>query len=73
MMTQEMQTVVTRLQSLPEEVQTNLGPRLNAYLNKLEDLRAAIQEGIDSGNAGVLDMDEIIQEARAAWDAENSL
>ena len=40
--------------------------------NKLEDLRAAIQEGIDSGSARELDMDEIIQEARAAWEAENS-
>ncbi len=72
-MTQEMQTALHRLKSLPEEVQANLAPRLNKYLNKLDDLRAAIQEGIDSGSAGALDMDEIIQEARTAWEAENRL
>ena len=50
-MTEEMQTALTRLQQLPEEVQADLAPRLNSYLNRLEDLRAAIQEGLDSGPA----------------------
>ena len=72
-MTQEMQTALYRLKSLPEEVQANLAPRLNAYLNKLDDLRAAIQEGIDSGSAGELDMDEIIQEIRTTSEAESNL
>ncbi|MEM1095037.1 MAG: hypothetical protein AAGJ10_10575 [Bacteroidota bacterium] len=71
-MTQEMQTAVSRLQSLPEAVQENVAPHLNAYLNRLDDLRAAIQEGIDSGNDGPLNMAEIIAAARAERDAEAS-
>ena len=69
-MTHEMETAVSRLQTLPEGVQGELAPRLNAYLNKLDDLRAAVQEGIDSGNDGELDMNEIIESARAERDAE---
>lgn len=37
-----------------------------AQLDKLRDL---VQEGIDSGDAGPLDIDEIIREARAKWEA----
>ena len=48
-MTQEMKTAVSRLQTLPESAQSELAPRLNAYLNKLEDLRADVQEGLTSG------------------------
>lgn len=69
-MVQEMETVVSRLQALPHDVQENVAPHLNQYLNKLDDLRAAIQEGIDSGNDGKLDMQEIIREARAERDRE---
>lgn len=70
-MTHEMETAVSRLQTLPEPVQGELAPRLNAYLNRLDDLRAAIQEGIESGNDGELDIREIIQEARDQRGAES--
>lgn len=33
-------------------------------------LKALIQEGLESGPATPLDMDEIIREARAEWEAE---
>ena len=36
---------------------------------KLDGLRRALQEGIDSGDAGPLDIDEILQEARNEWNA----
>ena len=48
-MTEDMATAIERLKALPEETQKDLGPRLNQYLNKLEDLRALIQEGLNSG------------------------
>lgn len=37
---------------------------------KLEELREAVQKGLDSGSAGELDMDEIKREARKRWEAE---
>ena len=64
-MTEEMQTAVTRLQTLPEEVQADIAPKLNSYLNKLEDLRAAIQEGIDSGPA--IPGDEVFDRLEAKY------
>lgn len=68
-MTQEMQTAVERLQSLPEEAQQTLAPSINDYLNRLEDLRAAVQEGFESGDAGELDINAIIREGRASFEA----
>ena len=64
-MTHEMETAVSRLRTLPETVQSEVAPRLNAYLNKLDDLRVALQEGRESGDDGPLDMSEIIREAQA--------
>lgn len=37
---------------------------------KVEELREAVQKGLDSGPAGELDMDEIKREARKRWEAE---
>lgn len=45
----EFETAVKRLQTLPEEVQADLAPRLNRYLNELDDLRQAIRVELDSG------------------------
>lgn len=45
----DFQTAVTRLQRLPDEAKADLGPKINQYLNKLDDLREAIQAGLDSG------------------------
>ena len=39
---------------------------------KLVALRQAIQEGLDSGSAGPLDMEDIIHKARAERDARQS-
>ena len=60
---------MSRLQALPEEAQGELASRLNAYLNQLDELRAEIQAGIDSGNDGPLNVREIIEAARAERDA----
>jgi hypothetical protein len=45
----EFQTAVKRLQALPEEAQADLAPKLNQYLNRLDDLRRAIRVGLESG------------------------
>lgn len=50
-MTQQLQTAIERLKALPEDAQDELGERLNRYLNRLEELRELIQEGLDSGPA----------------------
>ena len=71
-MTHEMEAAVSRLQTLPEGAQGELAPHLNASLNKLNELRAEIQSGIESGNAGPLDMREIIEAARQERDAEQT-
>jgi hypothetical protein len=47
----EFQTAVERLQSLPEQAKADIGPKLNQYLNKLEDLRGALKSGRESGPA----------------------
>lgn len=47
----EFQTAVERLQALPDEAKADLGPKLNQYLNKLDDLRSAITSGLESGPA----------------------
>ncbi|HYI41101.1 MAG TPA: type II toxin-antitoxin system ParD family antitoxin [Allosphingosinicella sp.] len=36
---------------------------------KLDELRRALQEGIDSGDAGPLDIEEILAEAKEEWNA----
>mgnify|MGYP006934480331 CR=1 FL=1 len=45
----EFQTAVERLQALPDEAKADLGPKLNRYLNKLDDLRNALKSGLESG------------------------
>jgi hypothetical protein len=45
----EFQTAVERLQALPDEAKADLGPKLNQYLNKLDDLRSALKSGLESG------------------------
>jgi hypothetical protein len=47
----EFQTALERLQALPDETKSNLGPKLNRYLNKLDDLRSALTAGLESGPA----------------------
>ncbi|MEM1095083.1 MAG: hypothetical protein AAGJ10_10805 [Bacteroidota bacterium] len=64
-MTQEMQTAVARLQQLPESDQVRIGGQINAYLNKLENVRRMVKEGLDSGPPTPLDADGIIRRGRA--------
>jgi Arc/MetJ-type ribon-helix-helix transcriptional regulator len=64
-----MQDAIERLKSLPDAAQDEIAPRLNDYLTRLEELRALIQEGLDSGPAEPLDIEAIKQEARAEWQA----
>ena len=45
----EFQTAVERLQALPDETKSNLGPKLNRYLNKLDDLRSTLTSNLESG------------------------
>ena len=52
-MSEEAQTVAQRLDALPEAERQQIAGRFNSYLNKLDDLKAAIQEGLDSGDDAV--------------------
>ena len=38
------------------------------HARRYAELKAAIQEGIDSGDDGPLDMEDIIKEARVEWE-----
>jgi low affinity Fe/Cu permease len=46
----EFETAIERLQALPGEAKADIAPQMNQYLNKLDDLRRAIQIGIESGD-----------------------
>lgn len=63
-MTQDMQTAIGRLQSLPESEQQRIASSINEYLNKLENLRHMIQEGVDSGPATDWDLVVFMDQAR---------
>ena len=65
-----MSDAIERLKELPDEAQGSIAPRLHDYLTRLEELRALIQEGLDSGPSEPLDMEAIKREARAEWEAE---
>ena len=69
-MNQEMITAIDRLQSLPPADQERLAPRINDYINKLENLRAAIQKGIDSGPGKPFDIERIKSRGRKWLEAE---
>jgi hypothetical protein len=45
----DFETAVQRLQALPDEPEAGIGSKINRYLNKLDDLRRAIQTGLDNG------------------------
>jgi hypothetical protein len=68
-MNEELRTAIDRLKALPEDDQQRFGAQINDYLNRLEDLRAAIREGFESGDAGEMDVEAIIREARAEFEA----
>lgn len=61
----EMQTAIERLQGLAESDQARIAPRINEYLSRLDSLRAAIREGLESGPAVPFDADAIIQRGRS--------
>lgn len=51
-MNRELQTAIKRLQALPGEAQAVIAPMLNDYLNRLDGLRADIDEGIAAAERG---------------------
>ncbi len=63
-MTEEMKTAITRLKGLPQNAQAKLAPRLNEYLNKLEDLRDTIQSSYQSGEPHEFNAEEIKRKGR---------
>lgn len=69
-MTRELETAIERLKALPEADQAQLGDRLNGYLNRRDDLRAALQEGINSLDRGEgIDADQVFDELEAKYQA----
>jgi hypothetical protein len=69
-MTRELETAIERIKALPESEQAQLGDRLNGYLNKLDDLRTAVQLGIDSLERGEgIPADEVFDRLEAKYRA----
>ncbi len=74
-MTQVMQTVIDKLQALPEDDQERVAPPILAYLAKLDTLRAMVQEGLDDierGDVVPFDAEDIIRRGEARLAARNS-
>ena len=69
-MTQVMQAAIERLQALPDTDQEDIAARILAYLARLEDLRAAMQDGLDSGPATPWDKDDFLKQAHARLDEQ---
>ena len=64
-MTQVLQATIERLKALPDADQQHIASQSNAYLTRLEHLRELVQEGLESGRATPLDMDDIIRRGEA--------
>ena len=64
-MTPVLQATIERLQALPDADQQHIASQINAYLTRLEHLRELVQEGLESGRATPLDMDDIIRRGEA--------
>ncbi len=60
-MTQVLQATTERLKALPDADQGHIASQINDDLTRLEHLRELVQEGLESGPATPLDMDEIIR------------
>lgn len=69
-MTEEMQTVIIRLQGLPSYDQNRLAPRINDYLNKLEALRSTLQNSYQSGQAHEFDAEDLKRRGRERLKAQ---
>ena len=64
-MTQVLQATIKRLKALPNADQEHIASQINDYLTRLEHLRELVQEGLESGPATPLDMDDIIRRGEA--------
>ncbi len=64
-MTQVLQATIERLKALPHADQEHIASQINDYLTRLEHLRELVQEGLESGPATPLDMDDIIRRGEA--------
>lgn len=62
-MVEELKTAIKRLESLPPDLQKDFGDKINTHLNSLEDLRAEIQKGLNSGSKP-FDAEEIKRKGR---------
>ena len=60
-MTQVLQATIKRLKALPSADQEHIASQINDYLTRLEHLRELVQEGLESGPATPLDIDDIIR------------
>ena len=71
-MIKEMETAIKRLESLPPEAAKSYAERINRDLTELEDLRAEIQTGLDSGFE-VFDVKDFKREARERLKAKQNV
>ena len=63
-MTDEMKTAIDHLKGLPHHAQETIAPRLNEYLNKLDDLRDTIDRSYQIGEPHKFDAEEIKRRGR---------
>lgn len=71
-MVEELKTAIKRLESLPPDLQKDYGEKINTQLNSLEDLRAEIQKGLNSGNPTPLDIEDIKRRGRERMKARQN-
>jgi len=67
-MTRVLREAITKVEALPEADQDRIARQLIEYLDRLNALRADIQEGIrqlDAGEGRELDIEEFLRELRA--------
>jgi len=63
-----MQSVIRRLEAMPESDQERYAPRIHDLVTKLERLRELVQEGLDDierGDVVSFDADDIIRRGEA--------
>ena len=68
-MVRTLERAIAELNALPDSDQEDIGQKLLSHVEKLRDLRADLDKGVrslDAGKGAALDTEEFLAEARAA-------
>ena len=75
-MTKTLERAIARVTTLPPATQDRIGEELLAYLERLEGLRAELDDGLrsrDEGSGRELDLDDLIRQAKDRVQRSNDL